>query len=436
MNIHRSPENFNLSNRSGPILADGTALRDLIDFEKQEVSMRVLHDPEIYALEEQRIFKKSWFLLAHELEIPKAGDYVLRSIGEDPIIVTRDKAGKVNALLNACAHRGMEVCWGDKGNAATFKCPYHGWVFDSTGSLVGAPFEREMYGQGWDKSELGLRRVKVATRHGLVFGSLDDDGPNFEDSMAGLLWYIDRIYEGVDWEMYTHVPRIVVKGNWKAGADQLSGDAYHGPTQHKAYADLGLMPAGRPRPDEDADAAMARLAARGAKVSFPPTGHSITANPTEETGWSFEGGANSHFLMFPASMGADRSMDLPTGRVRSGYLGVIVPQGAGAFEYWRIGLVDRNAPEELKAARRHNVRIFENALGLVDDWGCYPSILRATRGPAGRERVMRYQLGGDHTPDGWPGPGVVHAVPFAMFKEDTQWNFWRGWFNAMTADEA
>src|SRR5271156_273432 len=113
-----------LAERVGPVLSDGTPLRELVDFDKREVSMRVLSDPEIYRLELKRIFARSWGLVAHESEIPAAGDFVLRSIGADPVIVTRDAAGKVNVLLNVCSHRGMEICWADEGNAPTFKCPY------------------------------------------------------------------------------------------------------------------------------------------------------------------------------------------------------------------------------------------------------------------------------------------------------------------------
>ena len=145
--------------RSGPLLSDGTPLRDLIDFERREVSIRVLNDPEIHRIELDRIFARSWIALAHESEIPNPGDYVLRSVGEDGVIITHDANGKVNALLNVCTHRGMEVCWGSVGNSTTFRCGYHGWIFDNEGNLRGVPLEQEMYGD-WDKSEYGLQRAR------------------------------------------------------------------------------------------------------------------------------------------------------------------------------------------------------------------------------------------------------------------------------------
>src|SRR5271156_3204297 len=159
-----------IETRPGPTLSDGVRLRDLIDFNKREVALRVLSDPEIYRLELKRIFARSWIALGHVAEIPNAGDYVRRAIGQDQVIVTRGRDGEVSVLLNACSHRGMEICWADQGNQASFKCPYHGWVFDHAGNLLGAPFEKEMYGD-WDKGQYGLAKAQVAIRHGVIFGS-------------------------------------------------------------------------------------------------------------------------------------------------------------------------------------------------------------------------------------------------------------------------
>src|SRR5271155_5494812 len=105
-----------LANRVGPILSDGTSVRELIDLDKCEVSMRVLNDPEIHRMELKRIWARSWVALGHVSEIPEAGDFVLRRIGQDPVIVTRTRDGDISGLLNVCAHRGMEVCWADEGN--------------------------------------------------------------------------------------------------------------------------------------------------------------------------------------------------------------------------------------------------------------------------------------------------------------------------------
>src|SRR5690606_40431281 len=100
--------------KSKSVLSDGTRVEDLINKETREVSMRVLHDRELYELELEQIFGKTWLLLAHESEIPKSGDYVVRSMGEDQVIVSRDREDQVHVMLNVCPHRGMRICMGDR----------------------------------------------------------------------------------------------------------------------------------------------------------------------------------------------------------------------------------------------------------------------------------------------------------------------------------
>src|SRR5262245_21756456 len=111
-----------------PVLSDGTTLDELINVEDYTLSLRLFADPEIYRWELERLFSRAWIVLAHESELPNLGDFVSRSLGEDPVIVSRDEAGQVHVMLNVCAHRGMQVCRAEYGNAESFRCPYHGWL--------------------------------------------------------------------------------------------------------------------------------------------------------------------------------------------------------------------------------------------------------------------------------------------------------------------
>src|SRR5271156_4476670 len=181
-----------LKSRVGPILSDGTQLRDLIDLENREVSLRVLNDSEIHELELRRIFARSWVVVGHVAEIPDPGDYVLRYIGEDQVIVVRDTDGEVSILLNTCSHRGMEVCRADQGNEMSFVCPYHNWTFDTKGHLVGAPHQQLMYGD-WNKSApgYGLLRAKVGVCSGIIFGNFDQNAESLDDYLGEYRYYLD-----------------------------------------------------------------------------------------------------------------------------------------------------------------------------------------------------------------------------------------------------
>ena len=102
--------------KSSLTLSDGTKLDDLIMRESNEVSLRVMSDKELYDIEMERVFAKTWLLLAHDTEIPNSGDFVVRDMAEDNVIIARDREGNVNVSLNVCPHRGMRVCTAEAGN--------------------------------------------------------------------------------------------------------------------------------------------------------------------------------------------------------------------------------------------------------------------------------------------------------------------------------
>ena len=81
---------------------------------------------------------QSWLYAGHVSQVPNPGDYFQYEIGEDAIIISRDKEGEIHALHNICRHRGARVCEEMSGNRKTFVCPYHGWVYEMDGSLKAA----------------------------------------------------------------------------------------------------------------------------------------------------------------------------------------------------------------------------------------------------------------------------------------------------------
>ena len=155
------------------------AMSQFIDVENREVSVAALHDQQLYELELENIFAKAWLMIGHDSEIPNTGDYVVRLMGEDQVIVARAADGQVHVSLNVCPHRAMHVCLADSGNARVHKCIYHGWAFRPDGSFIGAPVEREhMHGNIKTKEQLGLKKARVQVYGGLIFATWNHDGPD------------------------------------------------------------------------------------------------------------------------------------------------------------------------------------------------------------------------------------------------------------------
>ena len=175
------------------------SLSTLYDEDIGTLDPSVYVDDELYRLELKRVFGRSWLFLAHECQIPKAGDFVTTYMGEDPVIVSRQKDGTIKAFLNACRHRGMKLCRSDAGNARTFTCSYHGWTYDASGRLLAIPSEELYFKCPVDKAQWSAEPVpRLHVYKGFVFGNWDADAVGFEESIRDVAFYIDPIFDGAE----------------------------------------------------------------------------------------------------------------------------------------------------------------------------------------------------------------------------------------------
>src|SRR3982074_2345874 len=131
----------------------------LVDLKAGQISREIFVNDQIYAEEQERIFARAWLFGGYESQIPSPVDFAVSGMGEESVILCRDRAGEVHIFLNSCRHRGMKVCRYDDGNTAVFTCPYHGWSYGTDGALAGVPFFREAYHSELDKAKLGLVEV-------------------------------------------------------------------------------------------------------------------------------------------------------------------------------------------------------------------------------------------------------------------------------------
>ena len=206
---------------------------------------QVYTDRAIYDAEQRLIFQgPTWNLLCVEAEIPDPGDYRTSQIGNAPVIVTRDETGQINALLNRCAHKGALVCYKPHGNVRELTCVYHNWVYDLRGKLTGVAFKRGVGGKGgltgdFDQSEHGLRRLRVETYRGLVFGTFSDLTPPFAAYIGPeLVASIDRVLIKPLKVLGYHSQ--VLPNNWKLYAENTK-DSYHASLLHVFHNTFGVV---------------------------------------------------------------------------------------------------------------------------------------------------------------------------------------------------
>ena len=197
----------------------------------------VYTDAEVFAAELERIFERTWVYAGHESELPAAGDYKTILVGTQPVILSRHEDGKVHALYNRCRHRGAVVCRQERGHSNFFRCRYHNWVYANNGDLIGMS-QSTGYPDDFDRSAYGLVPVsRIANYRGLIFISLSEVGPSFDEHLAPVRKYVDAWLgrspvEQLEVLLPPH--RYEYPGNWKLQAEN-GYDGYHGNYVHLSW---------------------------------------------------------------------------------------------------------------------------------------------------------------------------------------------------------
>jgi len=200
------------------------------------VNRRVFTDPEILALERERIFDRCWLYAGHESELPQPGDFRARRVGGRPLIFVRGDDGRVRALLNSCRHRGTVVCREAAGNAHSFRCFYHAWTYDNCGRLIGVPGE-EAYSDAFAREDFGLMEAPRVERYrGFYFVNFDAGAEPLHDYLAGARAHFDLLedaaLEGL--EIVGGSQQYSMRANWKLMMEN-GFDGYHPATVHHRY---------------------------------------------------------------------------------------------------------------------------------------------------------------------------------------------------------
>lgn len=203
------------------------------------VNGRVYHDPDVFRVEQERVFRRTWLYLAHESELANPGDYKTTYAGSQPVIVSRGSSdGQIHAMLNRCRHRAAAVCTEPAGTANYFRCAYHGWTYKNDGRLNGVPY-RDGYPE-LPKDDLGLIKMpRVASFAGFVFGSFAEDGPSLEEHLGNARRYLEIVAQqgpdGIRLSAGAH--RYEYEANWKLQVENTI-DNYHFGFVHRSFIEV------------------------------------------------------------------------------------------------------------------------------------------------------------------------------------------------------
>ena len=125
--------------------------------------------PERLSKERKVLFRQRPLLVGLSCQLPKPGDFLTCDHTGVPQLVVRGEDGTVRAFMNVCRHRGARVAEGHGTTGKRFRCPYHGWNYDTRGNLVGIPDKQSF--PGIDRSDCGLISLPATESDGMIWAS-------------------------------------------------------------------------------------------------------------------------------------------------------------------------------------------------------------------------------------------------------------------------
>jgi nitrite reductase/ring-hydroxylating ferredoxin subunit len=184
-------------------------------------------DTDLWKREMTEVFHRIPIPVGVSAELPEPGDYKALRVAGRSIVLSRGRGGELNAMINVCRHRGMQLVPDGCGSARRFTCLYHAWSYGLDGHLQGVNAENT-FGPV-DRDDFSLKKLECGERAGLMFVCLTPGLTMDLDSwLEGVLPELEALNLG---DCVTFTTRYLDGPNWKVTADGFL-EGYHFASLH------------------------------------------------------------------------------------------------------------------------------------------------------------------------------------------------------------
>ena len=197
-----------------------------------EVPKEVFVREDLFEIEQEKIFRgPEWHPVAHTGELPNKGDFKTFDLGKVPLLITHGQDGEYRVFYNACSHRSNQLETASSGNKTEFECPYHRWLFNPEGELIGCPNSKE-FSPGFKRENYPLGKPRTELSYGLIFVTMSEATPSLEEWIGDVMpTFKQAMGEDGDLRLLGY-QKVSYKSNWKGYNDN---DGYHAPLLHTAF---------------------------------------------------------------------------------------------------------------------------------------------------------------------------------------------------------
>jgi phenylpropionate dioxygenase-like ring-hydroxylating dioxygenase large terminal subunit len=198
-----------------------------VPFNQAHAMPKAVYTSEEFAAQEvEQIFSKEWFCVGRATALANPGDYLTLELAGQPIMVIRDREGTLRAQSNVCLHR-MSILLKGTRNVKGIVCPYHGWSYNTDGSLRAAPAMK--HNEGFCKEDYRLPQIRCEEWLGWVMITLNPDAISPSEKLADVEGLI------ADYRMENYIEnfneQFIWNTNWKVLAENFM-ESYHLPVCH------------------------------------------------------------------------------------------------------------------------------------------------------------------------------------------------------------
>jgi phenylpropionate dioxygenase-like ring-hydroxylating dioxygenase large terminal subunit len=404
-----------------------------------KVATACYREPDIFRREMDAIFSRGWVFMAHESEVAAPGDFKSCWIGRQPVILTRDDNGELNAFFNACPHRGATLCRAENGNVRAFVCPYHAWTFKTSGELVGIA-DRGRYPDDFPVGDKSLHRIaRLVNYRGLIFGALSEDAPDFENYIGVAAKHVDLwLGRALGGKYRAGMPhRYLYRGNWKFQCENVL-DGYHAnPVHGSAYRTIRQFP--QRFPGADTSRAITGVRKLGEARGYANGHGMLGAGAALEAGNVPDDVKQRYRDALVERNGEDIAQEILNNRhllvfpnvcIMDNNIRVIQPIAHDLTEIYSYPMFLEDAEPEINAARLGDVQARVGTAGVVnlDDIEIFNANQTALGAPGLEFVTLSRGLGKEDVRN--DGERIGHHSD-----ETPQRAFWRAWQERMSAAE-